>query len=68
MQSFYFKKAITIMLRKLKKKNYLKLLSFRFIILFDTLNKILKSIILKLLRYVVKAHNTLFDAQIKVKR
>ncbi len=56
------------MLRKLKKKNYLELLSFRFIALFNTLNKILKSIILKRFRYVVKAHNILFDTQIKIKR
>ncbi len=56
------------MLRKLEKKNYLEFLSFRFIALFNTLNKMLKSIILKLLRYVVKAHNTLFDTQIKVRK
>jgi hypothetical protein len=56
------------MLRKSKKKNYLKLLSFKFIILLNTLNKMLKLIILKRLRYVAKAHNTLFNTQIKVKR
>ncbi len=56
------------MLRKLKKKDYLELSSFRFIALFDTLNKMLKLIILKRLRYVVKAHNTLFNTQIKIKR
>jgi hypothetical protein len=49
------------MLRKLEKKNYLELSSFRFIALFDTLSKMLKSIILKRLYYVVKAHNTLFN-------
>jgi len=32
MQMFYFKKTITIILQELKKKNYLKLSSFRFII------------------------------------
>jgi len=49
------------MLRKLKKKDYLELSSFRFIILLNTLNKILELIILKRLRYVVKAHNILFN-------
>jgi len=61
MQLFYFKKTIIIMLRKLKKKDYLELSSFRFIILLNTLNKILELIILKRLRYVVKAHNILFN-------
>jgi hypothetical protein len=56
------------MLRKLKKKNYLELSFFRFIALLNTLNKMLKSIILKCLRYVVKAHNTLFNIQIKIRR
>ncbi len=56
------------MLRKLEKKNYLKLLSFRFITLLNTLNKMLKSIISKRLRYVVKTHNILFDIQIKIRR
>ncbi len=56
------------MLRKLEKKNYLELSSFRFIALFDTLSKMLKSIILKRLYYVVKAHNTLFNIQIRIKR
>jgi len=64
----YFKKIITIILQKLKKKNYLKLLSFRFIILLNTLNKILELIILKRLRYVIKAHNTLSSTQIKVRK
>ncbi len=61
MQLSYFKKTITIILRKLEKKDYLKLLSFRFIILLNTLNKILKFIILKRLYYIVKVFNTLFN-------
>jgi hypothetical protein len=61
MQLSYFKKTITIILRKLEKKDYLKLLSFRFIILLNTLNKILKFIILKCLYYIVKVFNTLFN-------
>ncbi len=49
------------MLRKLSKKNYFKLLFFRFIALFNMLNKILKLIILNQLRYIVKIHNTLLS-------
>jgi len=46
-QLFYFKKTIIIILQRLEKKDYLKLLSFRFIILLNILNKMLKLIILK---------------------
>ncbi len=56
------------MLRKSRKKNYFKLLFFKFIALFNTLNKILESIILKRLRYVVKTHNTLLSTQLRIKR
>ncbi len=45
MQSSYFKKIITIMLRKLEKKDYLKSSSFRFIVLLNTLSKMLELII-----------------------
>jgi hypothetical protein len=68
MQLFYFKKTIIIILRKLKKKDYLELSSFRFITLFDILNKMLELIILKRLYYVVKIYNTLLDTQIRVRR
>ncbi len=56
------------MLRKLRKKNYFKLLFFKLIALLNTLNKILKLIISKRLRYVVKTHNTLLNTQIKVRK
>jgi len=68
MQLFYFKNTIIIILRKLEKKDYLELLSFRSIALLDTLNKILELIILKRLCYIVKAHNTLSNIQIKIKK
>jgi hypothetical protein len=68
MQSSYFKKTITIMLRKSRKKNYSKLLFFKLIALLNTLNKILKSIISKHLCYVVKTHNILLSTQIKIRR
>ncbi len=61
MQLFYFKKTITIMLHKLRKKNYSKLLFFKLIALLNILDKILESIILKRLCYVVKTHNTLLS-------
>ncbi len=56
------------MLRKKRKKNYFKLLFFKFIALLNTLDKILESIILKCLRYVVKTHNILLNTQIKARR
>jgi hypothetical protein len=55
------------MLRK-SKKNYFKLLFFKFIALLNILNKILELIILKRLCYVVKTYDTLLSIQIKVKR
>ena len=57
-QSSYFKKIFTIMLRKLKKKNYLKFSSYKSIALLDMLNKMLKSIIFERIRYVVKILKT----------
>jgi hypothetical protein len=68
MQSSYFKKTITIMLLKSRKKNYFKLLFFKLIALLNILDKILKLIILKRLYYVVKTHNILLNAQIKVRK
>jgi hypothetical protein len=68
MQSSHFKKTTTIMLRKLGKKNYFKLSSFRPIALLDTLSKILKSIISKRLRYAIEAHDTLSNTQMKAKK
>jgi len=58
MQLFYFKKTITIILRKSNKKK-LELLFFKSIVLFDILNKILKSIISKRLRYIIEIYNIL---------
>ena len=53
-QSSHFEKIFTIILRKSRKKNYLKFLSYKSIALLNTLNKILKSIMFKRIRYVVK--------------
>ncbi len=68
MQLFYFKKTITIMLRKSRRKNYSKLLFFKSIALLNILDKILKSIILKRLRYVIETHITLLSIQIRARR
>ena len=46
-QLSYFKNIFTIMLRKSKKKNYLKFSSYKSIALLNTLNKILKLIVFK---------------------
>ncbi len=56
------------MLRKLKKKNTLNCYFLDLFALLNTLDKILKSIILKHLVYVIKTYNTLSNTQIKVKR
>ena len=53
------------MLRKLNKKNYTKLLSYKLIALLNTLNKVLKLIILKRIQYVDKTLKTLSNTQIK---
>ena len=53
-QSSHFKKIFIIMLRKSNKKNYMKLSSYKLIVLLNTLNKMLKSILLKCFKYVVE--------------
>ncbi len=68
MQSSYFKKTITIMLRKSRNKNYFKSLFFKLIALLNILNKILKLIILKRLRYVIKTHDILSNTQIRIRK
>jgi len=56
------------MLRKSRKKNYFKSLFFKLIALLNILNKILKSIILKRLRYVIKTHDILSNTQIRIRK
>ncbi len=65
-QLIYFKRAITIVLRKLSKKNYLKLFVFKLIALLNTLRKILKLIILKRLRCIARETKTILSIQIKL--
>ena len=67
-QSSHFKKIFTIILRKLKKKNYSKFALYKLIALLNTLNKILKSIIFKRIRYVVKTLKTFLNIQINARK
>jgi len=67
-QLIQFKSAITIVLRKLSKKNYFNVKTYKSIVLLDTLNKILKFIILKRLRSVVEIYDTILNIQIKVRK
>jgi len=66
-QSTHFKRAMTIVLRKLDKKNYSKLFAFRSIALLDILEKTLELIMSKRLRYVVEKAKTLSNIQIKAR-
>ena len=67
-QSSHFKRVFIIMLRKSGKKNYTKLSSYRSIALLNTLNKMLKLIVLKRFRYAVEALSTLLNTQINARK
>ena len=56
------------MLWKFEKKNYTKSLLYRLIALLNTLNKVLKSIILKRIYYVVETLKTFLNTQINARR
>ena len=60
-QSSHFKKVFTIMLRKSKKKNYLKSSLYKLIVLLNTLNKMLKLIMFERIRYVVETLKTFLN-------
>ena len=55
------------MLRKSNEKNYIKSLLYRFIALLNILNKIMKLIILKRIRYVVETLKILLNTYIKAR-
>jgi len=63
-----FKKTQTIVLRKLKKSDYIDLKTYRFIALLDIMSKALKSIMIKRLSDIVKTHCMLSNAQMKARR
>ena len=67
-QSSHFKKIFTIMLQKSRKKNYSKFSSYKSIALLNTLNKMLKSIIFKRIRYVVKTLKTFLNIQMSARK
>jgi hypothetical protein len=54
---FCFKIAHIIVFKKLNKKNHLNVKTYKFIILLNTLNKILKSIIIRRINSLTKTHN-----------
>ncbi len=58
--SFCFKIAHIIILKKFNKKNYFDVKTYKFIILLNTLNKILKSIIIRRISNLTKTHDMLF--------
>ncbi len=62
-----FKKAQTIVLRKLKKSNYIDLKTYWLIALLNIMNKILKLIMIKRLSDVTETHHMLSNAQMRVR-
>ena len=67
-QSVHFKRVATILLRKSNNKDYTNLKLYKSITQLNTLNKTLKSIISKRIRYVVEMHAILSNTQVKVKK
>ncbi len=63
-----FKKTQTIVLRKLKKSDYIDSKMYQLIALLDIMSKALKSIMIKRLSDIVKTHHMLSNAQMKVRR
>ncbi len=63
-----FKKTQTIVLRKLKKSDYIDSKTYRFIALLNIMSKTLKSIMIKRLSDIVKTHCMLSNAQMKARR
>jgi len=63
-----FKKTQTIVLRKLKKSDYIDLKTYRLIALLDIMSKALKSIMIKRLSDIVKTHRMLSNAQMRARR
>jgi hypothetical protein len=63
-----FKRAITILLRKLKKEDYLDPKVYRLIALFNTLEKVLKAVITERIRFAAETYTLLSNTQIKGRR
>ena len=62
-----FKKTQTIVLRKLKKSDYINSKMYRLIALLDIMSKALKSIMIKRLSDIVETHHMLFNAQMRAR-
>ena len=62
-----FKKTQTIVLRKLKKSDYIDSKMYRLIALLDIMSKALKSIMIKRLSDIVKTHCMLSNAQMRAR-
>jgi hypothetical protein len=58
-----FKIAHIIIFKKFNKKNYFDVKKYKFIILLNTLNKILKSIIIRRINNLTKIHDMFFASQ-----
>jgi hypothetical protein len=56
----HFREFITMFLRKINKSNYFVFKTYQSIVLLNTLNKIMKSIMTTRLNYAAKKHNLLF--------
>ena len=63
-----FKKTQTIVLRKLKKSDYINSKTYRLIALLDIISKALKSIMIKRLSDIVETHCMLSNAQMRARR
>jgi hypothetical protein len=57
-----------ILFKKPRKNDYLNPSAYKLIILLNTLEKVLKTIIARRIRYAVKAHKLLPETQIRVKK
>jgi len=62
-----FKKTQTIVLRKLKKSDYINSKMYRLIALLDIMSKALKSIMIKRLSDIVETHHMLSNAQMRAR-
>jgi hypothetical protein len=63
-----FKRAITVLLRKLKKEDYLNSKVYRLIAFFNTLKKVLKAVIAERIRFAAETHTLFSNTQIKGRR
>jgi hypothetical protein len=56
-----FKRAITVLLRKLKKEDYLNFKIYRLIVLLNTLGKVLKAVVAERIRFAAETYALLPD-------